>query len=114
MNEYGLDAEYFAEKLKLILRDISRYTPAEMARELARMSVTADESVLGEDEFKQGGWISVKDKLPENNSGLFLCSGHEKTLFVCHRKHHEWFRSPQLQRVVGISHWMQIKPPEAE
>ena len=57
---------------------------------------------------------TVKDKLPENNSGLFLCSGHEKTLFVCHRKHHEWFRSPQLQRVVGISHWMQIKPPEAD
>ena len=65
-------------------------------------------------QLEQHQWISVKDKLPENNSGLFLCFGHEKTLFVCHRKHHEWFRSPQLQRVVGISHWMQIKPPEAE
>lgn len=87
MNEYGLDAEYFAEKLKLILRDISRYTPAEMARELARMSVTADESVLGEDEFKQGGWISVKERMP---------------------------KPEQSGKVVGISHWMQIKPPEAE
>lgn len=64
MNEYGLDANYFAEKLKRILRDISHYTPAGMARELARMSLTADKSVLGEDEFKQGGWINVNDEMP--------------------------------------------------
>lgn len=62
MNEYGLDANYFAAKLKLILRDISRYTPAEMARELARMSLTADKSVLGEDEFLP---VAINAKLPE-------------------------------------------------
>lgn len=30
MNEYGLDVNYFSEKLNLILRDASRYTPAEI------------------------------------------------------------------------------------
>lgn len=62
MNEYGLDANYFAEKLNRILRDVSRYTPAEMARELARMSITADKSVLGEDEFLSE---AVNAKLPD-------------------------------------------------
>jgi hypothetical protein len=62
MNEYGLDADYFAAKLKRILQGVSRYTPSEMARELARMSVTADKSVLGEDEFLS---VAVNAKLPE-------------------------------------------------
>ncbi len=51
MNEYGLDVNYFSEKLNLILRDASRYTPAEMARALARLSVTAESTVIYEDEF---------------------------------------------------------------
>ena len=50
-NEYGLDYRYFAKKLELIQRDISRYTPDELARELARLSKTADAKVLAESEF---------------------------------------------------------------
>lgn len=53
-------------------------------------------------------WISVDDQLPQNNSGLCLCSGHEGTKFVCYRRHNEWIRSPQMKRVVGITHWMPI------
>jgi hypothetical protein len=35
-NEYGLDVSYFEKKLKLIVRDVSRYTPSEMERELLK------------------------------------------------------------------------------
>ena len=52
MNINGLDANYFAKKLKLIHRDINDYTPRELARELARLSRTADKNVLHEPEFK--------------------------------------------------------------
>jgi hypothetical protein len=55
-------------------------------------------------------WIPVSERLPENNSGLYLCSGHEGTKFVCYRRHREWIRSPQMKRVVGITHWMPITP----
>ena len=34
MNEYGLDARYFKQKLKQIVRDADRYTPSEMERAL--------------------------------------------------------------------------------
>tara|TARA_R110002033_G_scaffold135713_4_gene175381 strand:+ start:69723 stop:69932 length:210 start_codon:yes stop_codon:yes gene_type:complete len=50
-NEYGLDVNYFSGKIEIIQRDISRYKPDELARELARLSVAADEKVLTEPEF---------------------------------------------------------------
>lgn len=52
-NEYGLDIGYLAEKLNLLLRDISRHTPSEAARVLARLASVADENVLSEPEFSQ-------------------------------------------------------------
>jgi hypothetical protein len=42
-NEYGLDVNYFKGKLKLIVRDLDRYTPAELFRELSRLSLTASD-----------------------------------------------------------------------
>jgi len=54
-NEYGLDVSYFKAKIKRIIRDIDRYTPDEFAREMARMSVTADGSVIKEKEFNLTG-----------------------------------------------------------
>lgn len=51
-NRYGLDKYYVECKIKLILRDIDNYTPDEFAREVARLSIWADESVIkNEDEF---------------------------------------------------------------
>ena len=50
-NQYGLDVSYFKGKLELVLRDIKNYTPDELARELARLSVTADKAVVKENEF---------------------------------------------------------------
>ena len=40
-NEFGLDVNYFKSKLKLIVRDLDRYTPAELFRELSGLSLTA-------------------------------------------------------------------------
>lgn len=53
MNNYGLDVNYFTEKLSLLIRDMDRYTPAEMARALARLSVAADPAVINEPEFSR-------------------------------------------------------------
>ena len=51
-NRYGVDISYFQGKLSQVIVNLDNYTPAELARELARLSVTADESViLNEDEF---------------------------------------------------------------
>lgn len=41
-NEYGLDVNYFKDKLFLIVRDVDRYTPAEMKRELERLMKVAE------------------------------------------------------------------------
>jgi len=50
-NEYGLDIDYFKRYFELMVRDVANYTPDEMARSLARMSVVADKKVLLESEF---------------------------------------------------------------
>jgi len=50
-NQYGLDVSYFESKLSMILRDLNQYTPSEMAREMARLSVVANPAVLNEPEF---------------------------------------------------------------
>jgi hypothetical protein len=52
-NRYGLDASYFSNKMSRIIRDIGNYKPEEFARECARMSRTADESIMREAEFQQ-------------------------------------------------------------
>lgn len=51
VNVHGLDVHYFSKKLERILRGLDRYTSDELARECARMSVTADATVLNEPEF---------------------------------------------------------------
>lgn len=67
------------------------------------------------DALKDNPWINTKDKLPDNETGLYLCSGHEGFLFLCYRKRNEWIRSQQLKKVVGITHWMKIpRIPEAD
>lgn len=53
-------------------------------------------------------WINVSDKIPQN--GFYLCSGHGGHKMLCFRRKNEWLRSPQLRRVVGITHWMEIPP----
>lgn len=40
-NEYGLDAAYFRKNLEILLRDVDRYTPAEMNRACQRLANVA-------------------------------------------------------------------------
>lgn len=52
VNSYGLDNDYFERKIAILHRDgLRNWTPDELARELARMSRTADASVMHEPEF---------------------------------------------------------------
>ncbi len=50
-NRYGVDTQYFTLWFDRSLRELENYKPGELARELARMSRTADSSVLLEKEF---------------------------------------------------------------
>ena len=37
-NDFGLDADYMTKNLQVLIRDIDRYTPAEMKRALKRLA----------------------------------------------------------------------------
>lgn len=52
INAAGLDVPYFCKRLKGVLSILSNYSPAELARECARMARQADPRVLTEDEFQ--------------------------------------------------------------
>jgi hypothetical protein len=61
-NRYGVDINYFQGKLSQAIVNLDNYTPAELARVLARLSVTADEAViLNEEEFN---WCYELDDKP--------------------------------------------------
>lgn len=51
-NAHGLNAGLFKSRLKNMTAILSTYTPAEFARECARLSRAADPRVLQEDEFQ--------------------------------------------------------------
>lgn len=70
-NRYGLDVSYFRNVFNRELnRPLDNYKPDELARVLARLSRTADESVMFEPEFsnkfaiekKQEAILTIKDK----------------------------------------------------
>lgn len=50
-NRFGVDQDYFEEKLALLQRDLGNHTPQELARTLARLAKVADAAVLAEPEF---------------------------------------------------------------
>ena len=50
-----IDVSYFTKKIKMVLRDIKLYSKEELARELLRLSKTADSEVLHENEFSD--WV---------------------------------------------------------
>lgn len=51
-NAHGLNAGHFKTRLKNMVAILSNYTPAEFARECARLARSADPRVLQEDEFQ--------------------------------------------------------------
>jgi hypothetical protein len=63
-NEYGLDYKHFQRKLEFFVRDAKKYTPDEMARELASLSKAADSYViLGESKLNASAESSRKSKV---------------------------------------------------
>ena len=63
VNEYGLDASYFEKKLALIARDLDRYTPDEIARELLRLVGVASPITLTEKEFSDMRLRAIHDRV---------------------------------------------------
>lgn len=52
LNAHGLDTAYFRPRLQRFLQVLNLYTPAEFARECARLARSADPLALQEDEFQ--------------------------------------------------------------
>lgn len=52
LNGHGLDTACFRPRLQRLLQVLNLYTPAEFARECARLARRADPVVLAEDEFQ--------------------------------------------------------------
>ena len=72
-NEYGLDVAYFRKTINRELnRDLGRFKPDELARVFARLSKTADASVMHEKEF------SGKFAIEQQVKGIdYLLQSHE-------------------------------------
>lgn len=64
-NRFGVDTTYFRRLFDRKLKNLADYTPAELARVLARMSMTADDSVLLEKEFSDEGVKVACDRIKE-------------------------------------------------
>jgi hypothetical protein len=63
-NRYGLDTDYFKSWLKRIMRgNLENYKPSELARELHRMAVAADDNILSEPEFSKALCGTMFDEL---------------------------------------------------
>lgn len=90
MNEYGLDTQYFINKLSLIIRDAENYTPDEMARELARLSITADKAVILESEFSGYAWNLVSSSLPKEEYPVIVMAEHIEHPFIAHLYKGKW------------------------
>ena len=67
-NRYGLDVAYFRKTINRELnRDLRNFMPSELARVLARLSVTADKQVIHEPEFSEAHNLEQQAKgLPPN------------------------------------------------
>lgn len=76
VNRYGVDRDYFTKKLEILIRDMRDYTPAELARSLGRLAMTADSETMREPEFNaapavQGGGV------PDDWFHCPACGTHE-------------------------------------
>lgn len=135
-NEYGLNYKYFQSKLSIVAWDAENYTPDEMARELARLSISAnDKVILGEPEFNHisqagkkvvskmesttsDGWISV-DEHPKEH-GRYWCFveyisdlGRSSYHWNCSWNQCEGRWGDLAEEGGIVTHWQPLpKPPE--
>lgn len=57
-NAHGLDAEYFTRKMKLLIRDISNYTPGEFRQECRNMINALPSEEIDRSEFHSKIWTA--------------------------------------------------------
>jgi hypothetical protein len=100
-------------------------TPEELAIEFADECVTDAGYMLSKAGFLAGyqaaapQWISVKDRLPENNGPILMWSGRLEDVPTCAAAGYELWNwsteySPHDFRLSAITHWMPLPQPPKE
>lgn len=110
MNEYGLDVNYFKEKLSLILRDIGCYNPEEMHRELLRLASVVEPSQAQQTDNK---WISLRndDYSYLKGNELIYAYRHGQGIFEARLENYQVVSDVIFNRNVnGVTHIM-VRPP---
>ena len=75
-NKFGLDASYFRSNFRVLLRDVTHYTPDEMYRYLMRLARVAKPQ--DPSETRQQILSNIKID-PENAASAFIQVQHEHT-----------------------------------
>lgn len=87
-----------------------RPTPGE--RVVFSMALSA---LRTQQEKKPGGWISVKDRLPEDGETVLTFKNGITEVQVYEKKRNGWIRGNWFWSMATVSHWMPMpEPPEEE
>lgn len=68
-NRYGVDCNYFTEKLEILIRDMGNYTPDELARSLGRLAMTANSETMREPEFNTAPAVQGEPEIEPYDAG---------------------------------------------
>ena len=60
------------------------------------------------------GWISVKDKLPEDRSLVIVARGDDRWVFPGFVKDGNWYNAIDDMREYHVSHWIPLPSPPTE
>jgi hypothetical protein len=119
-NEYGLDVDYNKKKLEIVLRDLDRYTPSELSRELLRLINATKSDVLSEPEFIRLSWVSVNDKAyPADKEVVDIIINGERLVDCTHEYGYcggLWFdeHGDEIFEQDEITHWKEVATPRIE
>ena len=62
--------------------------------------------------MKQENWVSVKDRLPENNDNVLIFSAGRSIGWFCVLTN-TWMKG--IAQIKGVTHWMPLpEPPQQE
>lgn len=110
-----IDADDFRKRMDMICDAGGYLQPiTEAVREYVKIMIDRQPTVEAEPDK---GWISVKDRLPENDGLYIVCKtvkGHQIS-FEAHWKGNKWLSVVKNNQLDYVTHWMPLpEPPKGE